>query len=224
MKTTQTSIVMPSHSITLRLVVIVYKGLTVERHLYVLFGEWSWSRCEWQTTKDRCMVHRNRILGSQFQYLPIFFSYVSSFLLFEIFFRVSIFFSYSSLAFHFFFPNFSQIFSENLKLSKIYELEECPLFTLFRLLDHVNSLRPSILFTMEKESNNTLPFLDVLISRTEQGFKTSVYRKPTFTGQYLNLYSHHPYSVKKGIVRCFTTSSKSHKWRPRDRIGIGQYK
>ena len=32
------------------------------------------------------------------------------------------------------------------------------------LLDHVNSIRPLIQFTMEEESNNTLPFLDVLIS------------------------------------------------------------
>ena len=55
---------------------------------------------------------------------------------------------------------------------------------------------------MEKESDNTHPLLDVLISRTEQGFNTSKYRKPTFTGEYLNFNSHHPYSVKKGIVRC----------------------
>ena len=60
------------------------------------------------------------------------------------------------------------------------------------LLDHVNSTRPLIRFTMEKESNNTLPFLDVQISQTEQGFKTSVYCKPTFTRLYLNFNSHHP--------------------------------
>ena len=29
-----------------------------------------------------------------------------------------------------------------------------------------------------------------------------MYRKPTFTGQYLNSNSHHPYTVKKGIVCC----------------------
>ena len=55
---------------------------------------------------------------------------------------------------------------------------------------------------MEKEKDNKLPFLDVLITRTEQGFRSSVYRKPTFTGQYLNFNSHHPYTVKKRIVRC----------------------
>ena len=55
---------------------------------------------------------------------------------------------------------------------------------------------------MEKEQDNKLPFLDVLVTRTEQGFWLYVYRKPTFTGQYVNFNSHYPYTVKKGIVRC----------------------
>ena len=61
---------------------------------------------------------------------------------------------------------------------------------------------------MEKEQYNKLPFLDVLVTRTEQGFRSSVYRKPTFTGQYLNFNSHHPYTVKKGIVRCLQHQAK----------------
>ena len=77
------------------------------------------------------------------------------------------------------------------------------------LLDHVNSIWPSIQFTMEKEQDNKLPFLDVLVTCTEQGFRSSVYRKPTFTGQYLNFNSHHPYTVKKGIVRCLQHWAKT---------------
>ena len=38
------------------------------------------------------------------------------------------------------------------------------------LLGHVNSIRPSMEFTMEKMQDNKLPFLDVLVTRTEQGF------------------------------------------------------
>ena len=51
-------------------------------------------------------------------------------------------------------------------------------------------------------------FLDVLVTRTEQGFRSSVYRKPTFTGQYLNFNSH-LYTVKKGIVRCIQHRAKT---------------
>ena len=42
------------------------------------------------------------------------------------------------------------------------------------LLDHVNSIQPSIQFTIEKEQDNKLPFLNVLVTRTEQGFRSSV--------------------------------------------------
>ena len=37
----------------------------------------------------------------------------------------------------------------------------------------------------EKESKNSLLFLNILISRSENGFKTSVYHKPTFSGYML---------------------------------------
>ena len=77
------------------------------------------------------------------------------------------------------------------------------------LLDHVNSIRPSIQFTMEKEQVNKLPFLDLLVTCTEQGFRSSVYRKITFTEQYLNFNSHHSYTVKKGIVRCLQHRAKT---------------
>ena len=64
----------------------------------------------------------------------------------------------------------------------------------------MNSIQAFIQFPMEKEQDNKLPFLDVLVTRKEQEFRSSVYHKPTFTGQYLNFNSHHPYNVKKGIV------------------------
>ena len=74
------------------------------------------------------------------------------------------------------------------------------------LLDHVNSIWPSIQFTMEKEQDNKLPFLDILVTRTKQGFRSS---SATFTGQYLNFNSHHPYMVKKGIVCCLQHRAKT---------------
>ena len=49
----------------------------------------------------------------------------------------------------------------------------------------LNSLHPSLRFTYEKESNHSLPFLDVLVERHDSEFLISIYRKPIFTGQYL---------------------------------------
>ena len=64
-------------------------------------------------------------------------------------------------------------------------------------------------FTMDKEQDNKLPFLDALLKRTEQGFRLSVYCKPTLTGQYLNFNSYDPYNVKKGIIRCLQHRTKA---------------
>ena len=76
-------------------------------------------------------------------------------------------------------------------------------------MNHVNSIRPSIQFKIEKEQDNKVSLLDVLITRTEHGCSTSVYSKPTFTGQYLNFHSHHPCNVKKEIVRYLQYRAKA---------------
>ena len=48
------------------------------------------------------------------------------------------------------------------------------------LLDHVNSIWPSIQLNMEKEDNK-LSFIDVSIICTEHGFRSSTYKKkPNF--------------------------------------------
>jgi hypothetical protein len=68
-------------------------------------------------------------------------------------------------------------------------------------LDHLNNLRPSIQFTMEIEYNNTLLFLDVLITRRESSLTTTVYKKHTHTGRYLLFRSNHPLHVKQALVQ-----------------------
>ena len=69
-------------------------------------------------------------------------------------------------------------------------------------LESLNNISPSIRLTMEKEVNNKLPFLDVCVERTGNTLNTSVYRKSTHTGQYLNFKSNHPKHVKIGIAKC----------------------
>ena len=82
-------------------------------------------------------------------------------------------------------------------------------------LVHLNSLRPSIQFTMEMEENNSLSFLDTLVKRGDGGMiDFGVYRKPTHMDRYLQYSSHHPCHVKRGMVSvCFTEPGQSHKDR-----------
>ena len=71
------------------------------------------------------------------------------------------------------------------------------------LLHHLNGVRPTIKFTVEQEEDGTLPFLDTLLRRREDGsLDVSVYRKPMHTDRYLHFESHHPTHVKRGVVRC----------------------
>ena len=50
------------------------------------------------------------------------------------------------------------------------------------LLQHLNSIEPSIQFTVEREINGYLAFLDLNVHRTVEGkLETDVYRKPTHT-------------------------------------------
>ena len=74
--------------------------------------------------------------------------------------------------------------------------QECEeMFTAF------NSLHPSIKFTQEAEEDDSLPFLDVLVRRKDNKFLTSVYRKTTFTGQYVNFQSYCTKRRKVNLIR-----------------------
>jgi hypothetical protein len=53
---------------------------------------------------------------------------------------------------------------------------------LWKFLHLLNSLRPTLRFTMEVKVNNTLPFLDVLFMKRVLKLATKVFRKPTRTG------------------------------------------
>ena len=71
-----------------------------------------------------------------------------------------------------------------------------------RFHNHLNSINPHIQFTVEVESNNSLPFLDVLLTHESDGnITTSVYRKPTHTDKYLDFSSHHPLQHKISVIR-----------------------
>ena len=68
-------------------------------------------------------------------------------------------------------------------------------------LNVLNSVHPSIQFTLER-GNTCMPFLDVLVKIDADTFATSVYRKSTHTGVFLNFLSTAPTSWKRGVIMC----------------------
>ena len=67
-------------------------------------------------------------------------------------------------------------------------------------LVYLNAKHPNIKFTMEIEKDKKLPFLDVLISSQHGNLETSVYRKNTFTGLFMNFRSFLPETYKLGLI------------------------
>ena len=75
------------------------------------------------------------------------------------------------------------------------EMEACKFFP------HLNKMHPSLWFTLEKESNSTLPFLDVLVYKEASCFPTSVHCKPNFTGLYIRWDSFCPNKCKLNLIK-----------------------
>ena len=62
-----------------------------------------------------------------------------------------------------------------------------------QFLTYINSRHNNIRFTIEREENSTLPFLDVKIIRNNNTITTSTYYKPTHTGLLTNFTSFIPF-------------------------------
>ena len=63
--------------------------------------------------------------------------------------------------------------------------------------------------TKKNELHNQLSFLDVLITRKDGRFLTSVYRKSNFTGQYLNFQSSCSKRRKIGLIKTLYHRAKN---------------
>ena len=70
-----------------------------------------------------------------------------------------------------------------------------------RFHENLNQLHPALKFTVDKEQNNSLNFLDVSVEKGDTGFLTSIYRKPTFTGQYIRWNSFSPKPRKINLIK-----------------------
>ncbi len=96
-------------------------------------------------------------------------------------------------------------------------VDDC--FLLFKDRSHIkkfqnylNCQHKNISYTVELEENNSLPFLDVLVTREGNGFVTNVYRKTTYTGLGLDFMPYVPSiykinSIKTLLFRAFSICS-----------------
>jgi hypothetical protein len=81
-------------------------------------------------------------------------------------------------------------------------------FLLFRdpshaplFLDYLNSKHPSIKFSLEIENSNSLSFLDSKITKFDNTFSSSVFRKATFTGLGLSYFSFCSFKFKINAIK-----------------------
>jgi hypothetical protein len=70
------------------------------------------------------------------------------------------------------------------------------------ILKYLNERHGNIRFTIEHEQKGQLPFLDTCVVRRVNKYITTIYRKKTFTGVYLNWTSLTARRYKIGLIRC----------------------
>ena len=71
-----------------------------------------------------------------------------------------------------------------------------------KFFKYLNFTHSNIKFTMEKENNKFLPFLDVLVKNEGRTCTTSVYRKKTSIGLFKQYSNFTPFSYKIGLKNC----------------------
>ena len=69
-----------------------------------------------------------------------------------------------------------------------------------KFLAYLNGQHPNIKFTYEIEEENSLPFLDVLVTWDGSAFVTDLFRKKTFTGLYTDFGSLTPSNCKTNLI------------------------
>ena len=96
----------------------------------------------------------------------------------------------------------------------IYRIYVDDTFLIFRSKHHIekfrnylNRQRKKIKFTSETENGNSIPFLDIKITRNNNKFMTSVYRWPVFSGFFM-IWSHINTTCCYIITRAIQTSLK----------------
>jgi len=86
-----------------------------------------------------------------------------------------------------------------------------------RMLEDFNNFIPTIKFTLEKEQNNKINFLDITITKNHDGLSFEIYRKPTATDSIISNDSCHHRENKTAAIRYYCNRLKTYKLTPESR-------
>ena len=82
------------------------------------------------------------------------------------------------------------------------------------VLSSSNSFCPSLKFTLEREKDNKLNFLDITIEKTNTGFSYNIYRKATTTDTIIPMDSNHPLEHKMAAIRYLINRANTYNLHP----------
>ena len=85
-----------------------------------------------------------------------------------------------------------------------------------QFLKLLNSYHPRLQFTVEHEVNGQLPFLDVMVTRSESTLTTTVYTKPTSNQRYLDYLSPSPINHKIATARALLARAIYYPSKPEE--------
>ena len=102
--------------------------------------------------------------------------------------------------------NFDPVISERAKLYQRY-MDDILTVIKKSMIDsklvEINQLHENLKFTIEKESEGRLPFLDLCLLHNNKTVKTTWYSKPTDTGLIMNFHTVAPRKYKRAVVQGF---------------------
>jgi hypothetical protein len=85
------------------------------------------------------------------------------------------------------------------------------------LLLQFNNLSPKLEFTIEKEENQKINFLDITINTESEGFSIDIHRRPTYTDVITPKESCHPNEQKMAAIRYFQDRLRKYQLSPENR-------
>ena len=74
---------------------------------------------------------------------------------------------------------------------------------LIKVTDRLNKIKPTIKFIHELETNNALPFSDIILIRNNDKLEFKVFHKTTGKNDYIHSYSRHKANTKIGVIKAF---------------------